>query len=414
MPKVNSPVKKFYVERGSKVQAGQVLADLESQDLAGSLADTQGGLQRPEAGYQESLQKSQQDLKLSKEVLDAAQKLYDGRAALYKQGAVSAKDVDDASVSLTQARNAYESAQKQQDLKVAEGQLASAKGQASSAQAQLSYAKIVRPISGVVTDRPFYPGEMPAGGAPVITVMNLSQVIARAHISQQEAAQLKVGDAATLSVPGQTPDVKGKVTLISPALDPGSTTVEVWVQVPNPAGKLKPGASGRATIIAETVNNTIVAPAAALLTALDAEWHRLSCWTPTTCPQEKSSGRHWPAAPNVQITSGLKNHERVVTVGAFELYNEDDPILAKTKIQIAGPQDARTKTMRTSSERLAAASDKNHQAAGAGVPATGLHPPLQVDYFPDSYLGGGRHLRGVFAAHCRFSGDQLSTHHHRR
>ena len=141
-------------------------------------------------------------MQLTKEVLDSAQRLYDSRQALYKQGAAAAKDVDDARLSLSQAQAQYQVAQKQLDLKVAEGALNSARGKTAGAEAQLGYAKIVSPIDGVVTDRPVYPGEMPASGSPIITVMNLSQVIARTHISQQEAALLKVGDTATITAPG--------------------------------------------------------------------------------------------------------------------------------------------------------------------------------------------------------------------
>src|ERR1035437_2958868 len=111
VPKVSAPVKKFYVDRGSKVRAGQLLAELESQDLAGSQIKSQGGYQQAEANYQMQLQKVGQDLKLAKQQLDAQQKLYDNRQALHKEGAISAKDVEDASVALTQARNQYELAQ---------------------------------------------------------------------------------------------------------------------------------------------------------------------------------------------------------------------------------------------------------------------------------------------------------------
>ncbi len=53
--------------------------------------------------------------------------------------------------------------------------------------------------------------------------------------------------------------------MVSPAVDPNTTTVEVWVQVPNPGEKLKPGGTVRVSIIAETIQNTIVVPASALL-----------------------------------------------------------------------------------------------------------------------------------------------------
>lgn len=234
VPKVSSPVSKFYVDKGSKVKAGELLADLESQDLTGALAENQGEYQQAESSYQTELQKAEQDLALAKQVMDAAQKVYDSRVGLLKQGAVSEKDVDDAQVSLTEARNAYELAQKQPDLKAAEAGLNAAKGRNATATAQLSYTKIFSPIDGVVTDRPVYPGETAPAGSPIITVMNLSQVVARTHISEEEAAQLKAGDEARIMVPGESKSIPGKVMLVSPALDQGSTTVEVWVKADNP------------------------------------------------------------------------------------------------------------------------------------------------------------------------------------
>ena len=113
----------------------------------------------------------------------------------------------------------------------------------AASAAQLAYTHIVSPIDGVVTDLPFYPGESAPAGAPVVTVMDLSQVTARAHISQADAALLAVGNDASLigadrvPIPARLPD--------QPALDPGSTTVEVWVQADNADGKLRAGASIR-------------------------------------------------------------------------------------------------------------------------------------------------------------------------
>jgi HlyD family secretion protein len=269
VPKISAPVKKFYVQRGSKVRAGQLLAELEDRDLAGAVTENQGGYQQAEANYATASQKAQQDLVLAKQQLDAQQKIYDNRLSLFKQGAVSQKDVTDAQIALTQARDQYQMAQKQFDVQAAEGQLKAAKGKSTSAAAQLSYARIVSPIDGVVTDRPIYPGETAPSGAPILTVMDLSQVIARAHIAQQEAAELKAGDAAKISRPGQSEDFPGKVTLVSPALDPNSTTVEVWVQAPNPGGRLKPGSSVRVAIVSQTVPKALVVPAASILTGPD-------------------------------------------------------------------------------------------------------------------------------------------------
>ena len=333
VPKISAPVKKFYVQRGSKVRAGQLLAELEDRDLAGAVTENQGGYQQAEANYATASQKAQQDLVLAKQQLDAQQKIYDNRLSLFKQGAVSQKDVTDAQIALTQARDQYQIAQKQFDVQAAEGQLKAAKGKSTSAAAQLSYARIVSPINGVVTDRPIYPGETAPSGAPILTVMDLSQVIARAHIAQQEAAELKAGDDAKISLPGQSEDFPGKVTLVSPALDPNSTTVEVWVQAANPGGKLKPGSSVRVAIVSQTVPKALVVPAASILTGPDGA---TSVFTldASNKPIRKMVKVGIRTDTDVQIMDGLSEGERVVTVGAFELDKEDETVLAKTKILV--------------------------------------------------------------------------------
>ncbi len=339
VPKVVSSIKKWYVDKGSHVKAGQLLGELESQDLAGAAMKSEGGYAQAQVTYQMQMQKTGQDLKFAKQSLDSAQKFYDGRAALYKEGAVSAKDLDDASVALSQAKNTYDLAQKQFDLKVAEGAMKSAQGDTENAKAVLGYTKITSTINGVVTDRPNYPGETPATGTPIITIMDLSQVVARAHVAQTEAASLKVGNPATITIPGQPGQVKGKITLVSPAVDPNSTTVEVWVQAPNPKGSLRPGTSVRVAMVAETVAQAVVIPQAALLTTPDGV-NTVIVLDSDNAPSKKhvKVGIRDGEAKTVQVTDGLSGGERVVTVGAFELANEDDPVLAKTKIQVQTPK----------------------------------------------------------------------------
>ncbi len=339
VPKIVSSIKKWNVDKGSHVKAGQLLGELENQDLTGAAMKSQGGYAQAEVTYQMTVQKSAQDLKFAKQTLDSAQKFYDGRAALYKEGAVSAKDLDDAAVALSQAKNTYDLSQKQYDLKVSEGARDAAKGETDNANAVLSYTKITSPIDGVVTDRPNYPGETPAAGTPIITVMDLSQIVARAHVAQLEAASLKVGNPATITIPGQAAVVKGKVTLVSPAVDPNSTTVEVWVQAPNPKGSLRPGTSVRVAMVAETVAQAVVIPQAALLTSPDGV-NTVIVLDSDNTPSKKrvKVGIRDSEAKTVQVTDGLQGGERVVTVGAFELANEEDPILAKTKIQVQAPK----------------------------------------------------------------------------
>ncbi len=277
-------------------------------------------------------------------MFDAQQKVYDSRQELFKQGALPRKDLDQAGVTLTQARAQHELAKrhlhslnavvKQQETKGFEGQLSSAKGKYLGAQAQYGYSEIRSPIDGVVTDRPLYPGEMPGAGAPLITVMDLSRVTARAHIPQKDAALLKVGDQATIEVPGLDKPAEGKVTLVSPALDPNSTTVEVWVQAKNPGGTLKPGSSVRLSMVSETVPDALVVPASAVLTGTDgsatvmvigSDQHARQLAVKVGIRQDE----------NVQILDGLKEGQSVVATGAYGL-----PDNTKVSVETAKEKEA--------------------------------------------------------------------------
>ena len=336
VPKISAPVKAFYVKRGSRVRKGQLLAVLENRDLAAAAQENQGAYNQAEATYAtttsaqlpEEIQKAQLDTQAAKQMLEAQQKIYNSRQELFQQGAIPRKELDQAGVDLTQARNQYQIAQKhldalmatgkQQALKSAAGQLESAKGKFLGAAAQMSYSQIRSPIDGVVTDRPLYPGEMAAAGTPIVTVMDISQVIAKAHIPQPEAALLKVGDKATITVPGESEPVDAKVTVVSPALDPNSTTVEVWVQAKNPKQRLKPGTSVQVSMVAQTIPDALVIPAAALLTGQDGTTTVMVVGTDNRAHQKPVSvGIR--QGDQVQITEGLQAGDHVVASGAYGL-----------------------------------------------------------------------------------------------
>jgi multidrug efflux pump subunit AcrA (membrane-fusion protein) len=336
VPKISAPVKAFYVKRGSRVRKGQLLAVLENRDLAAAAQENQGAYNQAEATYAtttsaqlpEEIQKAQLDTQAAKQMLEAQQKIYNSRQELFQQGAIPRKELDQAGVDLTQARNQYQIAQKhldalmatgkQQALKSAAGQLESAKGKFLGAAAQMSYSQIRSPIDGVVTDRPLYPGEMAAAGTPIVTVMDISQVIAKAHIPQPEAELLKVGDKATIAVPGESEPVDAKVTVVSPALDPNSTTVEVWVQAKNPKQRLKPGTSVQLSMVAQTIPDALVIPAAALLTGQDGTTTVMVVGADNRAHQKPVSvGIR--QGDQVQITEGLQAGDHVVASGAYGL-----------------------------------------------------------------------------------------------
>ena len=336
IPKINAPVKMFYVKRGSSVHQGQLLAVLEHQDLAAAAQDTKGSYDQAQAAYEistasdlpQELQKAELDLQAAKKTLDAQQKIYDSRQELYQQGALPRKELDQSGVDLIQARNQYEIAQKHVDalaavgkqntIKSAAGQLESAKGKYMGAEAQLGYSEIRSPINGVIADRPLYPGEMASTGTPLLTVMDISQVIARAHIPQPEVAPLKIGDQASIIAPGLQQPVAAKVTVISPALDPNSTTVEVWVEAKNPGHRLKPGTSVQISMLAKTIPGALVIPAMSLLTSENGKTSVMVAG-PDGRAHQKEVKPGIRQGDEVQIVEGLQAGDRVVTSGAYGL-----------------------------------------------------------------------------------------------
>jgi HlyD family secretion protein len=345
-PKVSAPVRKFFVLRGQKVRSGQLLAQLENRDLSAAKIDNQGAYEQAQATYEtsvgatlpEDIQKANLDVQTAQKTLDAAQKVYSSREDLYQQGALPRKELDDAAVTLAQATSQFNQAKKhldslnaivrQQTLKSAAGLLTSAKGKFMAAEAQLSYTEIRSPIDGVITDRPLYPGEMASTSAPLLTVMNLTSIIAKAHIPQSDALLLRNGDKATITVPGLE-GVPGTVTLVSPALDPNSTTVEIWVQAKNANQQLRPGTAAQVSITAQTVHDAVVIPASALLNA-SGNKAQVMVVDSQSKAQSRDVETGIQAEEGVQIVSGLKPGEQVVTVGAYGLPD-------KTKVKIEKP-----------------------------------------------------------------------------
>jgi len=281
-PKITSTIKQFLVQRGSRVKKGQLLAVLENADLAAAAVSSKGDFQQAEAAYATSvgasipqqIQKAELDAGSAKSAFDAQGKIYNSRKELFQQGAIPRRELDAAEVALVAARSQNDQAQKQladlqrvgkeQALKSAQGQKLSAEGKYLGAQAQLSYSEIRSPIDGVVTDRPLYVGDVANANQPLLTVMDTSKLIAKGHLSQSEAVQLKAGNAAEIKVAGVEESIEGKVTLVSPALDPGSTTLEVWVEAIKPNAALRPGITVQAEIQAKTDKNVVAVPVSAV------------------------------------------------------------------------------------------------------------------------------------------------------
>jgi HlyD family secretion protein len=348
--KISAPVRRILVNRGDHVREGQLLAVLENRDLTSAAEESKGLYEQAQAAYQtttgatlpEDRTKALADLQTAEQALEAAKKVYENRVILLRQGALAQKLVDDAKVAMVQAQSQYATAERhvesfqkvseREQVKSSQAQLEAARAHYGGAQAQLSYAEIHSPINGVIADRPLYPGEMANSGSAVISVVDISQVIARANIPVREAAAIQTGRPAKIS--STSGDVPGKVTVISPAVDPSTTTVEVWVQAKNPGERLKPGTTVQVSINAEVLEGVILVPITALLSA-EQGGDKVMVVGNDSLAHERRVTVGVRRADQVQVISGLKEGEQVITSGGLGL--ED-----KAKVTIQKPDESGT------------------------------------------------------------------------
>jgi HlyD family secretion protein len=347
-PKISAPVKKFYVQRGSHVRAGQLLVTLEDRDLQATALDNQGAYTAAQATYQQATgiqlpaatQAAELDLAQAKANLDLNQSIVKGRTQLFQEGAIPGRDLDTAKAALVQAQAAYDTAAQHLHAlesvgratsgQVAQGDLTSAKGKYLNAEALASYASLHSPIDGVVTDRPLFAGEMAPAGTSLITVMDTSSLIAKLHLSQAVTQRLKVGDKAEVTIPGMSAPIEGTASLISPALDPGSTTVEVWVKLKNPDGQLKAGTPVHVAIVGRTVPDALQVPSSALLTNDDGSLGVMVVGSDGIAHMKPVTvGIRLP--DTVQILTGIDVKDVVIDTGGYGLQDG-----TKVKIGAAG------------------------------------------------------------------------------
>jgi RND family efflux transporter MFP subunit len=162
--------------------------------------------------------------------------------------------------------------------------------------------------------------------------MDLSKLIAKAHIAQTEAVALKIGEPAELQLPGVDEKVKGRVSLVSPALDPGSTTIEVWVETTKPGSALKPGMTVQVQIEAAIAKDALAVPASAVFKNADG-----TSFVVVAGADKKAHvatvETGIKSATEVQILSGIKEGDAVITSGGYALPD-------KTQIKIEAPASA--------------------------------------------------------------------------
>jgi len=176
----------------------------------------------------------------------------------------------------------------------------------------------------------------------------LSRLIAKTHIPQVEAAQLRAGNPAEIKVAGLDEPMKARVTLVSPALDPGSTTIEVWVEARKPDPALRPGMTVPVSMTAKTAKDAIVVPVSAVFHSEEAGDYVLVAGSDEKAHQKKVQIgiRNGDSA---QVVSGINEGDPVITSGGYAVPDG-------TKIKIEKPDE------KGSADKGGAAEDKKGAA----------------------------------------------------
>jgi multidrug efflux pump subunit AcrA (membrane-fusion protein) len=337
--KVSAQIKQMGLLKNKLVKAGEVIAVLESRDLVAQRNEAIATLNQERANERSVTtgtipQTNAQDQKALRDAqakVATASATYDRRRVLYEKGGISKKDLETSQFDLTTAENELRLTEQTialrakslnpNDRALAAARVQAAQQRVATLDAQLSYATIRAPITGIVTDQFQYEGEFAAAGGKLVNIADVSQVIVKAPFADTVAAQLKVGDPATVlptDAPGEP--MTGQVSLVSRSSDPLNRTVEVWVTLANGAGRLRANGAAQVTAATLTKANAIVAPTSAVtLDASNGNEGTVMVVDATSVAHEVKVVIGIRTADKMEISEGLQGDETVVIEGNYAL-----------------------------------------------------------------------------------------------
>lgn len=327
--KANGIIERLRVEVGDVVKAGDILAELDKEDLNARVREARANLQAAEAG----LAGSRAQLEKNKVEAEGPDVEFARRAAqraddLYQQKLMPQSELDQARSAYEQALNRQRAAQSQlvvSRAKVAEtdAQVAQARAALERAEEDLRNTTIRAPIAGMVLTRDVEVGSpvssilnLGANATLVMTLGDIGEVFVRGKVDESDVGRVRMDQPARISVETfKDRQFDGRVTLISPmgTEKDNVTTFEVRVSIDNPGNELKANMTANAEIVLEEHPNSLIVPEAALTYDVDRQAH-----VDLFDPAEKTGRRRVPVKVGVsngtraQITDGLKEGEKVI------------------------------------------------------------------------------------------------------
>jgi len=327
--KASGIVKKLYVEYGDRVKKGQLLAQLDKEEIQAqvdqsraSLAAADANLKSAEADYERSKVDAEgPDVPLLKRAHDRA-------LGMAKEGVVSTSALEDAQKNYELALNKQNVAKAQMTVlkaKIAqsEAQVVRDRANLKQLEEQLGYTDIVSPIDGIALSRDVEMGDavssilvLGSSATLVMTLGDTSEVYVKGKVDESDIGKVYLGQPARIKVESfKEKTFNGKVTKISPmgVEKDNVTTFEVRVSINNPGGELKAEMTANAEIILEEHKNVLQIPEGAIIYDKDK---KASVEVPD--PHAKDGKRKLAVnigisnGAKTEVLSGLKENDQVV------------------------------------------------------------------------------------------------------
>jgi RND family efflux transporter MFP subunit len=250
--------------------------------------------------------------------LTNAQKLFEEAGQQYQKGLISREEYERGSRLYEKAL--IESGEKKDEVVAAMKGLTQAEISVKKAQLDLEKTKIRAPFPGIITDIKASPGEHISAGRELFTLVNISRIQVHAKVLESEIGKMQVGREVDLKFSAYPRKVfKGKVSAISPVVNPEFKTCKVFIDVENPKEELKPGMHAEVEIAAEIHRNKLLVPQDSILTRSQRKLlfvveDGLAKWRYVEIGLENEDF--------AEILDGVKAGEQVIVEGHFTLAHD--------------------------------------------------------------------------------------------
>jgi RND family efflux transporter MFP subunit len=263
--KISGRIRTINVDLGSVVQAGQVIAQLETRDAQLRLQTAEAALAQARArlGLDPTANDEKIDIeqtatvRQAKAVLEEAELKINRMKSLSQQGVISKSQLDAAESEYKVALSRYQDAQ--EEIRNRQAVLLQRKSEIDIARQQIADTSIKAAFNGVVHEKRANVGEVVSSGSPIVSVVKIDPLRLRTEVPERESRSIKQGQLVRVSVEGDTNIYSGIVKRISPAISAQNRVLVIEAEVPN-NGQLKPGAFAKADIVVDAKSLVVAVP----------------------------------------------------------------------------------------------------------------------------------------------------------